>query len=146
MNEKDPHRYDDILEIPYVKSHNRKQMSNYDRAAQFAPFAALTGYSESIAETGRYTDAFIEIGEQEKEELDRKVRILMEHIPERPEIDIEYFVPDLYKEGGSYQRERVSVYRIDMQERVLITMDKRKIDLYYITDMDSDIFKGYEEI
>ena len=146
MNGKDPHRYDDILEIPYVKSHNRKQMSNYDRAAQFAPFAALTGYSESIAETGRRTDAFIEIGEQEKEELDRKVRILMEHIPERPEVEIEYFVPDLYKEGGSYRRERVSVYRIDMQQRVLITADKRKIDLWYITDMKGDVFNGYEEI
>ena len=71
MSEKDPHRYDDILNVPYTKSHNRKQMSNYDRAAQFAPFAALTGYSESIAETGRYTDTFIEPGEQEKEELDR---------------------------------------------------------------------------
>ena len=146
MSEKDPHRYDDILNVPYVKSRNRKQMSNYDRAAQFAPFAALTGYSESIAETGRYTDAFIEPGEQEKEELDRRIAILKKRIRERPEISVEYFVPDLYKEGGSYQRERVSVYRIDMQERVLITMDKRKIDLYYITDMDSDIFKGYEEI
>ena len=70
----------------------------------------------------------------------------MEHIPERPEVEIEYFVPDLYKEGGSYRRERVSVYRIDMQQRVLITADKRKIDLWYITDMKGDVFNGYEEI
>ena len=145
MSEKDPHRYDDILEIPYTKSRNRKQMSNYDRAAQFAPFAALTGYSESIAETGRYTEGFIEPGEQEKEELDRKLKILMTHINERPEVNVEYFVPDLYKEGGSYRKQTVSVYRIDLQERVLITTEKQKIDLGYIADMDGVIFREYEE-
>ena len=53
MSEKDPHRYDDILEIPYTKSRNRKQMSNYDRAAQFAPFAALTGHGDAVRETAR---------------------------------------------------------------------------------------------
>ena len=145
MSEKDPHRYDDILNVPYTKSHNRKQMSNYDRAAQFAPFAALTGYSESIAETGRYTDAFIEPGEQEKEELDRKIAILKERIAERPELTVEYFVPDLYKDGGSYQVETVSVYRIDLQEKVLITTEKKKIDLGYITQIEGEIFKEYEE-
>ena len=146
MNRKDPHRYDDILEIPYTKSRNRKQMSDYDRAAQFAPFAALTGYSESIAETGRYTEEFTEPGEQEKEELDRKLQILMKHQKEKPEVKIEYFVPDLYKEGGSYRIETVRLYRIDLQEKVLITTEKKKIDLGYITEIDSEIFREYEDL
>jgi hypothetical protein len=69
----------------------------------------------------------------------------MTHINERPEVSVEYFVPDLYKEGGSYRKQTVSVYRIDLLERVLITTEKQKIDLGYIADIDGEIFREYEE-
>ena len=146
MSGKDPNRYDDIIGLPHFKAHNRRQMSNHDRAAQFAPFAALTGYGESIEEAGRLTEEFIEPGEARKNELDRKFRIIADHISERPELTLEYFVPDLYKEGGEYREETVRVFRIDMYERVLITADKKKIGLDYISGIESPLFESYMNI
>ena len=140
MSNKDPHRYDDIIDLPRHISHNRKHMSNYERAAQFAPFAALTGYSQSINEAGRLTDDFIQLGENSSNDLNIKFMYLSEHIKDKPEITVRYFIPDVSKDGGSYKTETVNVYRIDMFERVLITTDKRKIDLDYIVDIDADLF------
>ena len=140
MSEKDPHRYDDIIDLPRFVSKGRKHMSNYDRAAQFAPFDALTGYDEAIEETGRTTDREVVLGENEIMMLDRKFQILRSHIKERPSVTLTYFVPDLYKEGGSYKEEEVIVKRIDMSERVLIDEDNKRYDLDYIISARSDLF------
>ena len=144
MSEKDPHRYDDIIDLPHFVSKGRKHMSNYDRAAQFAPFDALTGYDEAIEETGRTTDNEVSLGENEIRELDMKFHILMEHLSEEPLVKITYFVPDLYKEGGSYEEEEIIIRRIDLNERAIYARDKKRYDMDYIVDIHCDLFQGID--
>ena len=86
--------YEDIINLPHHVSPKRPQMSMQDRAAQFSPFAALTGYEDAIKETGRLTDVKIELSDEDRELLDQKQQYLQEHIGDRPEITITYFVPD----------------------------------------------------
>lgn len=140
----DPHRYDDIIGLPHFVSKDRKHMSNYDRAAQFAPFDALTGYDEAIEETGRMTEEEFVPGEDETRVLNRKFQILNAHLKSEPLVRISYFVKDLYKEGGSYVKEEVTVKRIDLQHRVLYTKDKRRFDLDYIVSIDGDLFDSLD--
>ena len=135
--------YEDIINLPRFVSKNRKHMSNYDRAAQFAPFAALNGYSEDINEAGRLTEEFIELGEQERKQLDEKLRIINELIKEKPEVYITYFVPDAYKQGGSYVRDYVKIKRIDFVLRFIQLEDGRKIDLYYINNLEAKFLDLY---
>lgn len=111
--------YEDIIGLPHHVSSKRPQMSMLDRAAQFSPFAALTGYDDAIQETGRLTDMKIEIGEEAREALDRKQQYLQEIIADRPEITITYFLPDERKAGGSYTSLTGTLKRIDYYERVL---------------------------
>ena len=144
MSEKDPHRYDDIIDLPHFVSKDRRHMSNYDRAAQFAPFDALTGYDEAIEETGRTTENETVLGDYEMEVLEQKFQILLSRLNERPLVKIRYFVPDLYKDGGSYEEEEVIVRRIDMNRRILISEDKKSYDLAYIVNVSSDLFDDYE--
>ena len=129
-------KYDDIIDLPHFVSKNRKHMSNHDRAAQFAPFAALTGFGEMITEAARLTDEFIELGEQERNELDLSINYLNENIKNTPRIKIKHYVPDKYKEGGSYIEEEVVVKRIDFVSKVLILQDNRKIDFYYVNKIE----------
>ncbi|MBQ1378435.1 MAG: hypothetical protein IIY76_00335 [Erysipelotrichaceae bacterium] len=144
MSEKDPHRYDDIIDLPHFVSKDRRHMSNYDRAAQFAPFDALTGYDEAIEETGRTTENEIVLGDHEMEVLEQKFQILLSRLNERPLVKIRYFIPDLYKDGGSYKEEEVIVRRIDMNRRILISEDKKSYDLAYIVNVSSDLFDDYD--
>lgn len=113
-----------------------------DRAAQFSPFAALTGYEDAIQETGRLTDTKVEIGEEVREELDRKQQYLQDIIADRPEITITYFVPDERKAGGSYTSHTGSLKRIDYYERVFVLTDGTKIPLDEIADIESECFRG----
>ena len=144
MSEKDPHRYDDIIDLPHFVSKDRRHMSNYDRAAQFAPFDALTGYDEAIEETGRTTENETVLGDYEMEVLEQKFQILLSRLNERPLVKIRYFIPDLYKDGGSYKEEEVIVRRIDMNRRILISEDKKSYDLAYIVNVSSDLFDDYD--
>ena len=144
MNEKDPSRYDDIIGLPHFVSRNRRHMSNADRAAQFSPFDALTGYDEAIEETGRTTEEEIVLGESEIRILDRRFRIIRDHLSEMPEISICYFEPDLYKEGGRYLEENIRVRRIDLQQRILQSADRKNYDLDAIVAVNGSFFDGYE--
>ncbi len=144
MSEKDPHRYDDIIGLPRFVSKGRRHMSEYDRAAQFAPFDALTGYDEAIEETGRTTENEIVLGESEIQLLDCRFGILRDHINERPEIRIRYFEPDLYKEGGSYREAKIIVKKIDLNRRVLVSEEKRNYDLDHIVSLEGSLFDLYE--
>ena len=135
--------YEDIIGLPHFVSKNRKHMSNRDRAAQFAPFAALTGYDESINEAARMVDACIELSEEEKQDLDRKFMILEESVKDRPEVVITYFVPDRKKKGGMYLSEKITVRRIDCVERVIITADRKRYRLDDIDDLDGELFRNY---
>ena len=96
-------KYDDIINLPHPTSQNHPRMSLHDRAAQFSPFAALTGHHAAIAETGRLTDQRIELDESEIARVDAALQHLQELLPERPTVSITYFVPDERKNGGSYQ-------------------------------------------
>lgn len=133
--------YEDIIHLPHHVSATRPQMSMLDRAAQFSPFAALTGYDEAIKETGRLTDDRIELDENTRAALDMKQAILAENINTHPEISITYFLPDAKKAGGEYVTVTGSLKRIDEYERMLIFVDGRKVPMDEITNMEGELFK-----
>lgn len=143
MNKKDPHRYDDIIDLPHFVSKNRKQMSCYDRAAQFAPFDALEGFDEEMKETARTTDNEVILGESELQLLDHKFQILFEHFKEIGEIEITYFEPDLYKDGGMYVDKKIRVKRIDLSNRVIVSSENEKFGLDYISDIRNELISRY---
>lgn len=132
----DYHRYDDVIWRRHPTSKKHPRMSRMNRAAQFAPFAALTGYEESIEETARLTDRRIELSEYEIEELNAKLNFIQEHIKERPEVTITYFQPDERKEGGSYITVAGKVRRIDEVIGVLVFEDEKIICLETIIEID----------
>ena len=137
--------YEDILNLPHHVSKTRPQMSMLDRAAQFSPFAALTGYDDAIKETGRLTDEKIEMDEDRKAALDMKQAYLIEMIDEQPEISITYFLPDAKKSGGAYVTVTGNLKRFDEYERLLILTDGKKIPMDDISDIESDLFRGMFE-
>jgi len=118
--EKNP--YADIIHLPHHKATNRPHMSLYDRAAQFSPFAALTGFDGVIAETARLTDRKVELSESEKILLDQKLTLIDDVIQDKhhPEITVVYFVPDYLKEGGEYEEYTGQVRKIDPIERTVV--------------------------
>ena len=117
---KPTHKYDDIIHLTRPVSGKRSPMSNYDRAAQFSPFAALTGYEAVIAETGRLTDTPIELDEGGKALLDEKLQRLREHLEDRPQVTFTVFCPDSRKTGGAYETRRGRVKKIDPVSRCLV--------------------------
>ncbi len=128
--------YDDIIHLPHHVSKAHPLMPREERAAQFSPFAALTGYEESIEETGRLTEARKELDEDEKEILDGKMRKIRERIAGHPKISITYFLPDDRKEGGKYVTAEGCVERIDMYKNVLYMQDGTKIPVREIVDVE----------
>ena len=106
-------KYEDILDLPHPRPRGRAPMSLTDRAAQFSPFAALTGYEETIEETARLTDAPVELDAGSVGELDEALRAIQSRIDSRPAATIRYFCPDSRKQGGSYVTLRGRVRKID---------------------------------
>lgn len=117
---KETHRYDDIIHLSRPVSKKRSPMSNFDRAAQFSPFAALTGYDAVIAETGRLTDTRIELDEGGKALLDEKLQTIREHLEEHPAVKLTVFCPDSRKSGGAYDTITGNVKKIDPVARILV--------------------------
>lgn len=111
--------YDDIINLPHHVSRNHPQMTMRDRAAQFAPFAALTGYEDAVAETGRLTEQKRELSAQELAELNQRLCFLAEHLKDQPKVSIEYFVPDERKSGGAYRTVNGSIKKINLTERCI---------------------------
>lgn len=130
--------YQDIINLPHHVSSVRKPMTMSDRAAQFSPFAALTGYDAAIAETGRLTDSFVELDEDRKSILNEKLHLILEHIEEQRTITITCFQPDLIKEGGTYADVTGVVKKIDEFEQCIVMKDNRKIPIKYIYDIVLD--------
>jgi hypothetical protein len=120
---KDINRYDDIINLPHHVSKTRPPMSIINRAAQFSPFAALTGYDDAIEETARLTDMRVELDEAAKTILDKKLRIIQEHLNSQPEVTITYFRQDEKKEGGTYVSVSGTVKKIDGYKRTLLMQD-----------------------
>jgi len=126
-----------IIYLPHHVSRNHPQMPLRDRAAQFAPFAALTGYEAAVEETARLTAERRELDPQEAEELNRRLAALIARLPDRPEVAIEYFVPDDRKAGGAYVTVTERVRHISVPEKALVMEDGSEIPL---EDIDSVVF------
>lgn len=133
--------YDDIINFPHHVSNTRPQMSLINRAAQFAPFAALTGYDAAVKETARLTDRKIELGESAIADLDLKLGILAENIADHPEVAVTYFRSDEKKEGGAYVTSVGVVKKIDDYERAIVLMNGEKIKIDDILDIECELFK-----
>lgn len=122
MERKDTHNYEDIIALPHPVSDHHARMTNYDRAAQFSPFAALVGLDGEMAETARLTEAMIELTESRKEELDGILRQLRQKIREQPEITVTWFQRDLRKTGGAYLTSVGKLKKIDdCSQSILLT-------------------------
>ena len=120
-------KYKDIINLPHHVSKTRNPMSLYNRAAQFAPFAALTGYDDAIKETARLTEQKIELSDELKNMLNQKIKLIIENIKLQPEVVITYFVHDNKKSGGVYKTISGNVKRIDEVEKCIIFTNKLKI-------------------
>ena len=136
--------YDDIINLPHHISATRPQMPMSDRAAQFASFAALTGYDSAIKETGRLTDERIELDEEALTALDMKYQILMDAFDDAPEVEITYFKPDERKAGGAYVTATGAVKRVDDFERQITMQDGTKIPMDDILSIDGELFLSLE--
>ena len=110
-------------------------MPLYDRAAQFSPFAALTGYEDAIRETARLTDNWVQLSEDKKQELDEKLRQLIADRERTESVTIIYFQPDDRKEGGSYVTVTGQIKKIDDCSQKIFLTAGTKIDLGRIVDI-----------
>lgn len=128
-------RYDEIINLPHHVSKTRPRMPMSDRAAQFAPFAALTGYDSAIKETGRLTDERIELDEEALTALDRKYQLLMDTLDDAPEVTIIYFQPDERKAGGQYVSATGTVKKVDTFGRRILLQDGTRIPLDSVYDL-----------
>ena len=122
--------YEDILDLPHHTSSRHPRMVPENRAAQFLPFAALTGYEDAVRETGRLTERRIELDEDQKMLLDHQIQMGQEHT-------ITYFVPDTRKEGGSYQTITGKIKRLDQQAGTLLLTDGTRVALQDILELKS---------
>ena len=133
--------YIDIINLSRPVS-KRPRMSLEQRSAQFAPFAALTGYEGQVKETARLTNKKIEINEELKEILDLKIQLIQEKIKEQPDVTITYFIPDDKKQGGKYKTVTNSVKKIDTYKNEIILIDGTTIAIDEIIDISSEIIKN----
>ena len=127
-------RYDDIINLPHHVSPTRQRMSMHDRAAQFAPFAALVGYDDAVAETARLTEPRPELDEQEQRAINERLAYIADHIDEQPEVFIRYFVPDERKSGGEILEFNGIVRKI--ANGIIVTADGLNIGIKNITTFD----------
>lgn len=132
--------YGDIIHLPHYEPKHHKRMDLYKRAAQFAPFAALTGYGNAIDEAARYTDEAMDLSEDENSRIDRLLMILQAKVNTAPKIRVTHFIPDENKAGGSYIETEGRVKKIDPADKSLVMYGERKIRLEHIIDMSGDIF------
>ncbi|MDX9872444.1 MAG: hypothetical protein RBT41_08505 [Clostridia bacterium] len=134
--------YDDIIHLPHHVSTTRPHMAVADRAAQFSPFAALTGHGAAIKETARLTDERVELDQYMKDALSHRLQIIAERIKEHPEIALTYFQPDEKKNGGAYVTAISTAKKIDEYERVVVMTDGTAIPIDEIISIDGQIFES----
>ena len=137
-------KYDEIMGLPHHVSKTRPQMPMSDRAAQFAPFAALTGYDSAIKETGRLTDERIELDEEALTALDMRYQLLMDAFDDAPEVTITYFQADERKAGGKYITATGAVKKVDDYERLITMQDGAKIPMDDVLSIDGELFSTLE--
>lgn len=142
MIREEEHKYDDIINLPHHVSTRHPQMSLMNRAAQFSPFAALTGHDAAIQETARLTDSFAELDDDRKEQLDERLQLIRETLSQHPEIQITYFQPDLKKNGGAYVTIRGKVKKIDEQCRQVLFTDGTAIPMDNLFSIEGELFRN----
>lgn len=135
------HQYDDIIDLTHHVSETRPRMSMTDRAAQFSPFAALTGHKEAVKETERLTDEWIELTDDNKAMLDGKLQTLLEQLPRRPEVTITYFEPDRKKTGGAYISVTGVVKKIDAYKQSIVLEDGKEIAIGQLYEIEGEVFE-----
>lgn len=133
--------YDDIINLPHHTSSTRPRMAIIDRAAQFSPFAALTGHSAAVKETARVTEAQMELTEDSKTLLDEKLQMIMELLPSEPEATITWFEPDEKKAGGAHIEVTGHVIKIDTHQRAVTLANGAVIPMDRIVEIDAEIFR-----
>ncbi len=131
--------YDDIIHLPHPTSERHVRMPMIDRAAQFSPFAALTGFDDAIEETGRLTQLKIILDESALAELDRTLAELAGRIREQPGVTVTFFEQDARKNGGAYVKFRGNLKKIDEYRRLLSFTDGKEIYIEDILDLSADV-------
>lgn len=137
-------KYDDMLRLPHHVSASRKPMAITARAAQFAPFAALSGYDAEVQEAGRLTDRPIEPDEYEKEALNARLQLLARHLREKWVVSLVFFQPDERKAGGAYVTRTGTVKKLYETERLLTLTDGTVIPLDDLIALDGEEFAAYD--
>lgn len=136
--------YDDLLHLPHLVSARHPAMPRAARAAQFAPFAALVGYEDTLAETARITDVRITLDEDEKALLNDRLSRLAALLPQQPEATFTYFVPDTKKSGGAYATHTGQVKKIAAFEQQIVLCDQTVIPMEDIVSITSPVFSALE--
>lgn len=144
MKYDDEHKYDDIINLPHPVSKKHPQMPPLNRAAQFSPFAALTGHDAAIQETARLIDSFIELDEDQKEQLDEQLQLIRKNLEQKPECEITYFKPDEKKDGGSYVTVCGRVKQIDEYRHLIIFTDETVLPIEHIFSVRGELFQDIE--
>ncbi|MBQ4568476.1 MAG: hypothetical protein IJA62_00215 [Ruminococcus sp.] len=134
--------YKDIINLPHHTSKTRQRMSVYNRAAQFSPFAALTGYEEAVKETARFTDEKSELDEYQIAIINDKINIALEKKALNPILSITFFRPDSRKKGGEYVTVAGVIRKIDQVSHSLVLTDNTHIPIKFIYDIDSEIYEN----
>ena len=137
--------YDSIINLPHHVSISRPKMSLLDRAAQFAPFAALNGYDDAVKETARLTDGEAVLDDGQIAWLNERLMILSENLPTDTEVEITYFIPDEKKDGGKYLTVTGSVKKILEFERLVIMQSGEKIPVGKIVSIEGELFREIDE-
>lgn len=133
-------RYEDMIDLQYRGSVTHSCMPRIARAAQFAPFAALSGYEAAVKETARLTQERVELDESRKSALNERLRLILERHDERPEVTITYFVPDERKDGGAYVSITGRIRNVDQYRHIVVMEDKTGIPIEQIYEVESDLF------
>lgn len=136
--------YDGIINLPHHVSSSHPHMSVRDRAAQFSPFAALTGFEDAVRETARLTDVRVDLDEDAKALLNAKLQMIQEQLDDQPQVVITYFRPDDRKAGGAYVAARGCVKIIDEYERSVVMKDGARIRIDDIIKIDGELFSSIE--
>lgn len=144
MNHGEKSKYEDIIDLPHHVSYRHPRMSRIDRAAQFAPFAALTGYGAAVEETARLTEGLTELDETARALLNEKLRMLADFLDSEPQVSITYFRPDERKTGGSYVTVSGTIKMVDEYARTVVMTDQTVIPMEHIREIGGELFEGME--
>ncbi len=139
------HQYDDIIDLPHHISTNRPHMSIHDRAAQFAPFAAMTGHDVAVKEKARLTKERLDLDEGMRQLLDERLQLIRRNIDNRPDITLTYFVQDERKEGGEFATVKGKVKKIDEYKHIVYLEDELAIPIEDIVDIEGNFLLEDEE-